>query len=186
MKVVAILPQVTFIHTSHIILRISQGYDKRMISNSPLPDTHITQTHADTTEILRVCELTKVLSKGTSAGLTKFPHPIVSGFPPGHAMSLMQSYVGNSLLLRNDRRAGQDRASSHGFIASTQLKPAVPNPNPPPLLHHHHHNDMANADPRLLFFVTDFSIILLQRYTALVQRRKPVFRRAILYFFYMV
>ena len=101
-------------------------------------------------------------------------------------MSLMQSYVGNSLLLRNDRRAGQDRASSHGFIASTQLKPAVPNPNPPPLLHHHHHNGMANADPRLLFFVTDFSIILLQRYTALVQRRKPVFRRAILYFFYMV
>ena len=91
MKVVAILPQVTFIHTSHIILRISQGYDKRMISNSPLPNTHITQTHADTTEILRVCELTKVLSKGTSAGLTKLPHPIVSGFPPGHAMSLMQS-----------------------------------------------------------------------------------------------
>ena len=35
-------------------------------------------------------------------------------------MSLMQSYVGNSLLLRNDRRVGQDRASSHGFIASTK------------------------------------------------------------------
>ena len=81
-------------------------------------------------------------------------------------------------------RAWKERLVSFGIIGGEMLwKQAhlvsLPLSHPPQL--HHHHYDMANAVPRLLF-----SVIFLLSSDCVCSKRKPVFRRAILYFFYMV
>ena len=97
------------------LARIRQTHDLKL----PSPPTHI-QAPANTQEILR-----NVIRFLNSPKYCPTAHQCLTKHLPAPDAELE-----NSLLLWNDRR-GEDRASSHGFIASiSRLKPAVPSSLP--------------------------------------------------------